>query len=186
MGKRLRDLVKTTVEEKIVKTGRNAGKKRRRKILCGKGKLSGKVVDNFSRCYGLAIRHNCDSVGKMKNAIWATYYHQQSTDDNPQHDMCPSGGNSWCPNQKALATTGVKKFKHNYTPRPADIMIAIQPVYEGLSEDELLERCLGRFTQNANESLNQLIWKIAPKKLSSSKAIVEFASHVLFSPFCPI
>ena len=119
----------------------------------------------------------------MKNAIWATYYHQQSTDDNPQHDMCPSGENSWCPYQKALATTGVENFKHNYTPLPADVMKAIQPVYEDLSKDELLERCLGGFTQNANESLNQLIWKIAPKKLSGSKPIVEFASHVAACTF---
>ena len=42
MGKRLRDLIKTTVEEKIVKTGKNAGKKRRSKVLGGKGKLSWK------------------------------------------------------------------------------------------------------------------------------------------------
>ena len=133
MGKRLRDLVKTSVEEKIVKTGKNAGKKRRSKILGGKGKLSGKVIDDLSRYYGLAIRHNCDSVEKMKNAIWATYYHQQSTDDNPQHDMCPSGEHSWCPYQKSLARKGVENFKHNYTPLPADVMKAIQPVYEDLS-----------------------------------------------------
>ena len=177
-GKCLRDLVKTTVEEKIVKTGKNAGKKRRSKILDGKGKLSGKVIDNLNRYYELAIRHNFDSVVKIKNAIWATYYHQQSKDDNPQHDMCPSGEDSWCPYQKALATTGVENFKHNYTPLPADVMKAIQPVYKDLSKYELLERCLGGFTQNANESLTQLIWKIAPKKLSGSKPIVEFASHV--------
>ncbi|XP_025992970.1 uncharacterized protein LOC105198260 isoform X1 [Solenopsis invicta] len=182
MGKRLRDLVNTTTEDVAVKTGKNAGRTRRSKILGGKGKLTGKVIDNLSRYYGAAIRHNCDLVEKMKNAIWATYYHQQLTDDNPQHDMCMSGENSWCPYQKALAITGVENFQHNYTPLPENVIQAIKPIYEDLSKDELLERCLGGFTQNANESLNQLIWRIA-KKLSGSKQIVEFAAYVAACTF---
>ena len=183
MGKRLRDLVKNTVEEKEIKTGKNAGKKRRSKVLGGKGKLTAKVIDNLSRYYGSAIRHNCDSVSKMKNAIWATYYHQQSTDENPQHEKCPSGENSWCPYQKALATTEVENFKHDYNPLPQDVLKAIKPIYEDLSKDELLERCVGGFTQNNNESLNQVIWRIVPKKLSGSKNIVEFAAYVAACTF---
>lgn len=46
-----------------------------------------------------------------------------------------------------------------------------------------MERCLGGFTQNANESLNQLIWKIAPKKLAGSKQIVEIAAYVASCTF---
>lgn len=183
MGKRLRDLVAKTVEDTVVKTGKNAGKKRNLKILGGKGKLTGKVIDNLTRYYGAAIRNNCDSLEGMKNAIWATFYHQQSTDDNPQHHRCMSGENSWCRYQKALATTGVENFKHDYTPLPQDVIQAIKPIYEDLSKDELLERCLGGFTQNANESLNQLIWRIAPKKLSGSRQIVEFASYVATCTF---
>ena len=108
MGRRLRDLVKNTVVDKLVKTGKNYGKKRRSKVLGGKGKLTGKVINNLSRYYGAAIRHNCDSIQNMKDAIWATFYRQQSTDEKPQHDKCLSGENSWCPYKKALATTGVK------------------------------------------------------------------------------
>ncbi|CAH1115698.1 unnamed protein product [Psylliodes chrysocephalus] len=119
----------------------------------------------------------------MKNAIWATFYHQQSTDDNPQHHKCMSGENSWCPYQKALATTGEENFKHDYTPLAEDVIQAIKPIYEDLSKYELLKRCLGGFTQNANESLNQLIWRIAPKKLSGSRQIVEFASYVAACTF---
>lgn len=40
---------------------------------------------------------------------------------------------------------------------------AIKPIYEDLTRDDLLERCLGAFNQNNNESFNQIIWKIAPK-----------------------
>lgn len=181
MGARLRDIVNKTVEEKEVKTGKNAGKKRRSKMLGGKGKLTAKVIDNLSRYYGLAIRNNCDSVEKMKTAIWATYYHQQSTDENPQHDKCPAGADSWCGYQKALAEG--KPFKHEYTPLPEDVLNAIKPIYEDLSKDELLERCLGGFTQNTNESLNQLIWRIAPKKLSGSTSIVQLAALVAACTF---
>ena len=163
MGKRLRDLVKNTIVDKVVKTGKNSGKKRRSKVLGGKGKLTGKVIDNLSRYYGAAIRHNCDTIQNMKDAIWATFYHQQSTDEKSQHDKCLSGENSWCPYKKVLATTGVENFKHNYHALPPDVIVAIKLIYDDLSKDKLLERCLGGFTQNANESLNGLIWRIAPK-----------------------
>nr|XP_036230996.1 uncharacterized protein LOC118683174 [Bactrocera oleae] len=172
MLKRLRDLVKKTVETKEIKTGTG-----------GKGKLTGKVIDNLSRYYGAAIKHNCVSLEGMKNAIWATFYHLQSTGDNLQHHKCMSGENSWCSYQKALATTGVENFKHDYTPLPQDVIQAIKPIYEDLSKDKLLERCLGGFTQNANKSLNQLIWRIAPKKLSGSKQIVEFTAYVAACTF---
>ena len=182
MGKRLRDVVKNTVEEKEIKTVKNAGKKRS-KVLGGKGKLSAKVIDNLSQYYGAAIRHNCDSVPKMKNAIWATDYHQQSTNENPQHEKCPRGKNSWCPYQKALAATGVPNSEHDYNPLPEDVLKAIKPLYEDLSKDELLERCVGGFTQNNNESLNQLIWRRAPKKWSGSRNIVELAAYVAACTF---
>ena len=49
MGKRLRDLVNKTVENEQIKTGKNAGKTRQSKLLGGKRKLNGKVIDNLSR-----------------------------------------------------------------------------------------------------------------------------------------
>ncbi|CAH1115697.1 unnamed protein product [Psylliodes chrysocephalus] len=48
MGKRLRDLVNKTIKNKLVKPGKNAGKTRQSKLLGGKGKLTGKVIDNLS------------------------------------------------------------------------------------------------------------------------------------------
>lgn len=69
---------------KVVKAGKFAGKKRR---------SNGKITDNLSRYYEAAIKHNCDSVEKMKNAIWTTYSHQQSTHDNTKHDKCLSCDN---------------------------------------------------------------------------------------------
>ena len=39
-------------------------------------------------------------------------------------------------------------------------------------------RCLGGFTQNNNESLNQLIWKISPKSVSGTAVLIEITANV--------
>ncbi|EFN77635.1 hypothetical protein EAI_00059, partial [Harpegnathos saltator] len=62
----------------------------------GKGKLTGKLIDDLSKYYGLAIRRNPNSIEGMKNDIWATLFHKLSTDEKPQHEKCPPGEDSWC------------------------------------------------------------------------------------------
>ena len=69
-------------------------------------------------------------------------------------------------------------FVHSYKPLPADVLKAIEPIYNDLSKDELLERCLGGFTQNSNESYNQLIWKRSPKHLPRGAVPVEIAAYL--------
>ena len=179
MGTRLRDLVKKTTTDVVTKNKKIIKKK----TLSGKGKLTGKMIDKLTVYYGLAIRRNHDSVEKMKNAIWSSYYHYSSTDKNPQHQKCPSGKDSWCEWQKAAAANKLNSFKHSYNALPNDVLEAIKPIYEDLSKDALLERCLGGFTQNNNESLNQLIWKITPKTLSGTSDLVEIAANVAACTF---
>lgn len=53
----------------------------------------------------------------------------------------------------------------------------MKPIYEDLSKDELLERCLGGFTQNNNESYNQLIWKLSPKHQPGGAVPVGIAAY---------
>ncbi|EFN60639.1 hypothetical protein EAG_00548, partial [Camponotus floridanus] len=50
------------------------------KNLGGRGKLTGKLIDELSVYYGLAIRRNTDSVENMRNEIYATLYHKISSD----------------------------------------------------------------------------------------------------------
>ncbi|GFW29412.1 hypothetical protein TNCV_743541 [Trichonephila clavipes] len=45
------------------------------------------------------------------------------------------------------------------------------------------EECLGGKTQNPNESLNSLIWKICPKTIGSSLQIAEIAANLATSVF---
>ena len=80
-----------------------------------------------------------------------------------QHAKCPQGEDSWCSYQRAAAKGSVKKFKHDYQPLPEDVLSVIKSIYQDLSSDALLERCVGGSTQNTNESYNQLIWKISPE-----------------------
>lgn len=119
----------------------------------------------------------------MKDATWATYFHYSSTDQKLQHEKCPSGADSWCAWQRASATNALSSFKHDYVPLPNDVLSAIKLIYEELSKDALLERCVSGFTQNNNESLNQLIWKITPKTLPAGSKIVEISAFIAACTF---
>ena len=152
MGTRLRNLKKKT------------------KGLGGKGKVTGKLIDELSIYYGLAIRRNHHSVEKMRNEIYATLDHKLSTDDEPKHDKCSRGENSWCSWQKAQATGSDHTHK---PPLSQEVYEAISPIYDDLSRDELLSRCIGGFTQNSNESFNATVWSMAPKSTSSGKHVLD-------------
>ncbi|XP_015187388.1 PREDICTED: uncharacterized protein LOC107072161 isoform X3 [Polistes dominula] len=178
MGSRLRELVKQNAG--TVEKGR---KKIPKKVLSGKGKLTAKLIDKLTVYYGLAIRRNCESVDNMYNAIWETYYHYCSTDEKPQHEMCPGGEGSWCSWQQALATDTLSSYTYDYTTLSADVAEVIYPIYEDLSNVKLLERCVGGFTQNNNESYNQLIWKKTPKIVPCGSKVVEIAAYIAAGMF---
>jgi len=163
MGSRLRKLVK------------------KHKGLSGRYKLTGKLIDELSIYYGLAIRRNSNSTKEMKEAIWATLYHKLSSNKKPQHHLCPEGLKSWCSWQAEKAKgTNMKDFQHD-PPMSKEIFEAIKPEYEELSREELLIRCLGGFTQNSNESLNSLVWSMTPKNISSGKTVLDVADVAIFS-----
>ena len=155
-GKKARDL-KTKMSGQKLPDGKG---------LSGQGRLTGKWLDKLQQFNGNAIRENCNSVQDMRNAIWATYFHYISTDKSPQHSLCPVGPNSWCKWQRAKDKGKLKDFKHKHD-LPVECMKALKNIYQDLSEVELLQRCLGGYTQNSNESLNNNIWTILPKRTFS-------------------
>lgn len=140
----------------------------------GAGKLTDKVICELTKYYGLAIRRHPDSTEEMRKEIWATFFHKCSTDCKPQHDNCPVGEMSWCKWQAAKALG--KTFRHDKEPLSQNVQSVIQPIYEDLSREDLLTRCLGAETQNNNESLNSLIWTYSPKHLHSGPKVVEIAT----------
>lgn len=143
----------------------------------GAGKLTDKLINKITKFYGLAIRRHPDSVEEMKKEIWATFYHKCSSDQNPQHQNCPAGEDS-CKYRKAEALGELHDFHHDKAPLTAQVQKAIKPVFEDLSRDELLTRCLGAESQNSNESLNSLIWTFAPKHIHSGTKIVQIATFL--------
>lgn len=80
----------------------------------------------------------------------ATFLHMTSTGENPQHEHCPAGANSWCKFRAAQATGSM--FKHPPSLHP-DVAKLILPIYTELSRPDLVKRCLGGHTQNAQCSL---------------------------------
>lgn len=152
------------------------------KGLGGRGKLTGKLIDELSVYYGLAISRHKNSIEDIKTAIWATLKHKSSTDAKPQHENCPSGPSSWCSWQVAKATNKLNEYTHKPALHP-DIIKAITPIYQELSKDDLLERCLGGYTQNSNKSLKALIWTFAPKTTFSGAKCVEIAVNIASSIF---
>lgn len=164
LGTRLRKLKENLKNQKLC-DGKPIG---------GRNRLTDKTIDTLQNYYGLAIRQNKNNLDGMKNDILAGLYHVASTDEHQQHDLCPKGENSWCGWQKDVALKR-STYKHRQG-LPDAIVHAVLPVYQQLSKDELLVRCLDSYTQNPNESLNQLIWKKCPKKVYAGRKVVELCT----------
>ncbi|GFW81154.1 uncharacterized protein TNCV_4805221 [Trichonephila clavipes] len=106
----------------------------------------------------------------MRTAIYATLFHSISTDQKPQHFKCPTGKDSWCFFQAALARGEVPgpHVKHVKTPLKETHLAKIMPIYQKLASNELLKRCIRCVTQNANESLHSIIWGKCSKETSAT------------------
>lgn len=96
----------------------------------------------------------------MKKAIWATFYHKLSSDEKPQHHLCPNDSKTWCKYNKAILNGESYTHKHSM---PESVMEEIRPTFVDLSDDKLLKRCLHGGTQNPHESLNGVFWTRLPK-----------------------
>ncbi|XP_077271107.1 uncharacterized protein LOC143902250 [Temnothorax americanus] len=85
------------------------------------------------------------------------------------------------PHDRILTCSTTNTLNDDYThkkPLPETVFQAIKPIYEDLSRDELLSRCIGGFTQNSNESFNATIWSMAPKSTSSGKTVLDIAGNL--------
>ncbi|KAE8739199.1 hypothetical protein FOCC_FOCC015305 [Frankliniella occidentalis] len=102
---------------------------------------------------------------KMRSAMLATPYHYASTDAKPMHSYCPQGKDSWCFFQKEKVVNRRRKPSHSKlkTTINKKVFKAILPVYQRLSDINLLDKCKSMLTQNANESLHNSIWSKVPK-----------------------
>ena len=139
------------------------------KGLGGAGRLTKKKIDTLQNYFGFSIRQNSSNLEKMRADVMAVLYHVASTDENSQHHLCPS--DSWC---KYKMDPDTYKHKHGL---PTSVVKFIKPVFEDLSDEKLLRKCLHGKTQNVNECLNKLIWDRCSKEYYVEKDTVEEAVY---------
>ena len=143
------------------------------KSIGGFGRLTADRIDRLQTYYGLAIRRHKNDLEGMKKEVWAGLHHSASTNDEPQHQYCPEGPETWCKFNKAALKS---EPYHHSKPLPKAVMEVLKPIYERLSKDSILEGCLGGYTQNSCESLNHLIWARCPKTMASGKVHLDCAA----------
>ena len=112
--------------------------------------------------YGKAIRVHPGNLRDMTDAVLATYYHGISTDDAPQHELCPPGKDSWCFVIHAEVHPALTA-RMLAPPLSPVVTPHIKEVYNSLVHTKLLKRCLKGKSQNPNEALHSVIWGKCPK-----------------------
>lgn len=146
----------------------------------GKNKLTDLVINHLQFYYQVSLKRKLHTNTKeMRDEILSSFYHCTTTDARPQHQLCTQGEKSWCFYNRALA--------HGETPASHTHMLVsfhladeelkhVKDVYERLTRDDLLKKCLAGLTQNRNEHLHSRIWRICPKHRNASPRMIRFAT----------
>ena len=161
MGTALRNLVESSKAQK--------------KSISGKGKLTKDKIAKIQNYYGRAIKDNVPDIDICQKRIMAILLHLSSTDIFPKHQQCPPGTNSWCFFQRSLATNKDTGSHKEHETIPPDIGKQLVPIFQRLSDKDLLMRCSRNKTQNQSESFHNIIWKICPKTVFAGLRTVSTA-----------
>ena len=113
--------------------------------------------------YGKALRDNKGNAKEMAKATRAILKHYASTPENPQHEDCPIGKDSWCSFQKDVACN-TREHKPIKDPLPPAVVEVAQEVFSKLGSESFLAGCERCLSQNRNESLHHVTWGLAPKE----------------------
>jgi hypothetical protein len=114
----------------------------------GKGGLTKVAIRRIQGHFGAAIRNNKGNLEAMRGDILQILLHRRG-----EHEEC----GDWCPSKSGDLE------KANRSQLPKYVCDAIQPVFDRLSSDELLKKCLHGGDQNSNESLHSVVWQVVPK-----------------------
>jgi len=152
------------------------------KGISGKGRLTDKAITTLQNYYGMAIRHNTGNLPAMRKAIGAVLYHcSDIKDETVRHQFCPKSDNSWC-KWRSDKIKGKAQYKNKIN-LPTAVENELFPIFQDLSSEGLLSKCLHGQTQNVNEALNHIIWKKCPKSdfvkrdtlhMSVCSAVIDF------------
>ena len=113
----------------------------------------------------------------MQTTIWAIFNHSIIPSTKValkgQHKFCHKGKDSWCKFNADLETS--KQMYDKGKRLPSSFYNILKPIFSRLAFKDLLEKCLKGITQNANESLNHMVWERCPKATFCSKIRIETA-----------
>ena len=151
--------------------------------ISGRGKLTQVKLTKIQNYYGRAIKDHADDLELLKRRIFAILFHLSSSDDNPKHHHCPPGQDSWCFWQRAVAKSVEPGPHKDHETVPAEIGKRLVPIFMRLSKDDLLKRCSRKGTQNPNECLHNLIWRLCPKTQFAGRKTVETAALLSLCQF---
>jgi hypothetical protein len=146
------------------------------KGLGGRGRLTDATIDRLQNFVGVAIRQNVGKLKEMRAGVLASLFHVASSKNNNLHfPHCPTGADSWC---KYNADKINKTTTYKPGPGlPMDVIMKVRPIFEDLSKDSELQKCLHGKTQNANESFNGMIWDRIPKQTFVSLTQLEIGVY---------
>ena len=152
------------------------------------GRLTRPTIDKLQKYYGNAIRRCVDkkaktkqeienAVKKMQCAVKSVLYHSvKIEDEKKRHQYCPGGENSWCSYKRDKAAGSNAQFVNKSHHLDPVFLEFLTPLFDRLSEKKLLKRCLPGLSQNANESVNSLVWNRCPKHRNRGMKSVETAA----------
>ena len=149
--------------------------KAKKESISGKGKLTQDKIKKIQNYYGRAIKEHSNDLDLLKKRIYAILFHLSSSDEHPKHNHCPPGERSWCFWQRAKAQERDPGSHKDHDILSAEIGRKLVPIFQRLTEENLLKRCSRVKTQNPNEALHQLIWKICPKAIFVGRKTIETA-----------
>ncbi|CAF1098023.1 unnamed protein product [Adineta steineri] len=133
-----------------------------------KGRLTDDKIHQLTVSYGSAIRSHVNDLESMKVACWTTFYHYNSTRENPNYESCDPSKCHICKH---------KSFDSSKHSIASAVMNVIRPVYEKMCSEETLSKVVDGGTTNPNESYHSYIWSLCPKtQFHSAKYVRDAAS----------
>lgn len=108
------------------------------------------------------------AVQTMKTEILAGLFHCLKLPNKERHQFCPP--NSWCKYKKGLPCPN----KPHHLDKVFEEHLC--KIYDRLTDSALLARCLPGYTQNANESINSLVWNKCPQHKWHGRRRVQLAA----------
>ena len=100
--------------------------------------LTRPVIDKLHNYFGIALRANCTTVENMQKAIWASYFHVASNEQNNYHDHCETSSTSWCQYHRDIITK-TNFYKHGRG-LSQEVIKWVKPIYFGLIKPSELKK----------------------------------------------